>query len=145
MTEEEPHRPARAASLEGLLDSLISLASEDSRVRALWIEAGEAASLRRPFANVMVHAFADEPDFPDLVDSWEGILASITQLGTTSWSDTVRKARQLDAELRIGNSFRPLTFVLECAAYLAKRPRRAVVALVDKTGHLVHVMDFSRP
>jgi hypothetical protein len=38
----------------------------------------------------------------------------------------------------------PLRIIAERTALLAKRPRAHVVALADKTGHLTHVMDFSR-
>lgn len=144
-TEGGPSGGASARTLEGLVDALISRALEDGRVRALWIEAEKPARLRRPFGDITIHAVAAEPDFPGLVESWEGVLASITELKETRWSDTVRRARQLDATLELGGSPRTLTFILECAAYLAKRPRKAAVALVDKTGHLLHVMDFSRP
>jgi hypothetical protein len=109
------------------------------------LEADDARSLRRPYGEVTVHAAADEPDFLPLVAAWEGILAGLADTARPVWTDTVRNARQLeiDASGRTGKAER-LRFVIECSAFLAKRRRRAVVALVDKTHHLLHVMDFSR-
>lgn len=129
-----------------LVDRLVALAIENPQVRALWVEAESMRELRRPYGKVTIHAMASEPDFQSLTGQWMDLLSKAVQVRTSSWRDTVRNARQLEAELSLEGFPRPekATFVIECAAFLAKRPRRAVVALVDKTGHLLHVMDFSR-
>ena len=131
-------------TFEDFLDELVVFASDDARVRALWIEALERKALRRPYGGgVRVHAVADEPDFNDLVDSWDEIVGRIAPVNSPRWGDTERTARQLDGRLAFDGGERETAFVLECSAFLAKRPRQAVVALVDKTGHLIHVMDFA--
>ena len=131
-----------------LADRLVALATGDARIRALWIEAGTPRELRRPFDRVTVHTVADEPDFPALVEGFEALLAVAgARVEDARWSDTVRCARQLDARITIpGDAPRagPVTFIIECSAFLAKRPRRAVAPLVDKTCHLTHVMSFVR-
>ena len=145
MTTARSHS-APITSFEDFLDALVPVATEDTRIQALWIEANKHPALRRPYApEVTVHAVANEPDFQPLVADWESIVRSLTGLDTPAWSDTQRNARQLDGALDLGgDTARATTFVIECAAFLAKRPRKAVVALVDKTNHLIHVMDFSR-
>jgi hypothetical protein len=131
-----------------LVDRLIAAAAEDARVRALWIEGDSMPALRRPFGRVAVHAMADEPEFPALVAAWPGILErSGADLSKARWSDAPRNARQLDAEFRLrglSGAAVPLTCVIECSAFLAKRPRKAVLPLVDKTCHLTHMMTFVR-
>ena len=132
-----------------LVDRLVDAVIDDDRVRALWIEGKTQKELRRPFGRVTVHLDADEPDFPGLVGDLENILALVSaRVDAARWSDTTRKARQLDTSIELQTEEGPfqgeVTFVVECSAFLAKRPRRAVVPLVDKTTHLTHVMDFSR-
>lgn len=129
-----------------LVDGLLPLVIDDDRVRALWIEAPRLDVARRPYGVVTIHAVADEPDFPSLVDTWEERIGRVATLENAAWSDTTPNARQLDATLELEKrSLRgPVCFVLECSAFLAKRPRQVVVPLLDKTGHLTHVMDFSR-
>ncbi len=141
--------PTGAAGLHvELVDRLIDVAIDDDRFRALWIEADDRKALRRPFGPVTIHAVADEPDFPALVAAIEGILAGVgATVKNAAWSDTNRNARQLDATVELaldGHRVEgAIRFIVECSAFLAKRPRRAVAALVDKTNHLIHVMDFS--
>lgn len=130
-----------------LVDRLVVVAIDDSRIQGLWIEGDNQKSLRRPFDKATIHAMANEPDFQPLVDGWEELITSTgCALENSVWSDTRRNARQLVAKISIGDDSSDsikVTFVLECAAFLAKRPRKAVVPLVDKTNHLTHVMDFS--
>jgi hypothetical protein len=139
-------RPSTSPVAE-LIDRLIAVAIEDRRIRALWIEAETPRELRRPYGRVTVHAVADEPDFQSLAGDWERILARGAGAGVRDprWSETPRSARLLEAEIAIeGLGSAPARFVIECSAFLAKRPRRSVVVLADKTGHLLHVMDFAR-
>jgi hypothetical protein len=133
-------------TFESFLDALVPIATEDVRVQALWIEANERSSLRRPFGtDVVIHAVANEPDFGPLVASWESIVTRLSPIAVPTWSDTQRNARQLEGQIQLaGGETRAIRFVIECAAFLAKRSRHAVVALVDKTQHLIHVMDFAR-
>ena len=132
-----------------LVDRLVDAVIDDDRVRALWIESETPKELRRPFGRVTVHLDADEPDFPGLVGDLENILAGASaRVSAPRWSDTTRNARQLDASIELqtdeGRHQGNVTFVVECSAFLAKRPRKAIVPLVDKTTQLTHVMDFSR-
>jgi len=132
-----------------LANRLVDIVIEDPRIQALWIEADSQQALRRPFGPVTIHAVASEPDFPALVGAVEEILIQTgAEVENPRWSDTPRHARQLDAEVALevdGNRLvEGVTLVIECAAFLAKRPRRAVVPLVDKTTHLTHVMSFLR-
>lgn len=132
-----------------LVDRLVDAVIEDDRARALWIEGETLQQLRRPFGRVRVHLDADEPAFPELVEGLENLLSGISvKVSAPRWSDTIRNARQLDASIEIQTDGDPLqgeiTFVVECSAFLAKRRRKAVLPIVDKTTHLTHVMDFSR-
>jgi hypothetical protein len=122
-----------------MVDRLVKAASADGRVKALWLEGGTLAELRRPYRRLEVHLASDEPDFPSLAAELEGFIGA-GGLTSPRWSDVPRFARQLEGLLE---GF-PITAVLEKSSLLAKRPRSAVVPLVDKTGHLCHVMDFSR-
>jgi hypothetical protein len=130
-----------------LVDRLVDPVVADTRVRALWIEGESPRALRRPFGRVAIHLVADEPDFPALTGALEGLLARAgVELANPRWSDTRRHARQLDARAALDAGGVRLagdvTIIVECSAFLAKRPRRADFPIVDKTGHLTHVMDF---
>jgi hypothetical protein len=122
------------------VDRLISAASADDRIRALWLEGATQMELRRPYRQLRVHLACDEPHFAALEGEVERMLAGPAALAGPRWSDVPRFARQLEATLE----GQPVTLCLEKSSLLAKRPRAAVLALVDKTGHLPHVMDFSR-
>jgi hypothetical protein len=123
-----------------VVDRLISAANSDPRVCALWLEGASLSDLRRPYRQLRVHLACDEPNFSALEGDLERIVAGPGSLSAPRWSDVPRFARQLEATLE----GEPVTLCLEKTSLLAKRPRAAVLALVDKTGHLPHVMDFSR-
>ncbi len=122
------------------VDRLVAAAAGDPRVRALWLEASDREDLRRPWRRLEVHLAADEPDFDGLLADLPRIVAGGGPLTGVAWSDVPRFAREMKGLL----AGAPITVVLEKSSLLAKRPRSAVSSLVDKTGHLCHVMDFSR-
>ena len=122
-----------------LVDRLILEIQKDTRIRALWIEGESMEELRRPYKKLEVHLATDEPDFADLQASLEKLVAGEGKLSRVEWSEVPRFASQLEAVLEEA----PITVVLEKTSLLAKRPRLALLALADKTGHLNHVLDFS--
>lgn len=133
-------------TLDEAADRLIDLAVHDPRVRALWIEADAAVKLRRPYSALEVHAALDEPDFPGFVAELEGLLGDAFAVRVLARSDTQRHAKQLDLELSnpaMAGAPLGVRFIAEQSYLLAKRPRAYVVPLVDKTGHLPHVLDYS--
>lgn len=123
-----------------LLDHLIPHATQDAKVRALWIEAPVLSELRRPLLRLELHFAADEPHWAALVGEIEGALLGFGALADARWSDTQRLARRLDATIDGAT----IAVIVEKTALLAKRKRRAVKTLVDKTGHLPHVLDYER-
>lgn len=128
------------AAYAALLDKLTDHAATDPKVKALWIEGPVVQDLRRPLPRLEVHLAADEPHWPALVAEIEPALQGFGPLAQPRWSDTQRLARQLDALFHGA----PVIVIVERTALLAKRKRRAVKSLVDKTGHLPHVLDYER-
>jgi hypothetical protein len=122
------------------VERLIAQAAGDPRIRAVWLESAVREELRRPWRRIEVHLAADEPDFEALLADLPRLLAGSAPLTAVEWSEVPRFAREMKALLEGA----PVTVVLEKSSLLAKRPRAAVSALVDKTGHLYHVMDFRR-
>lgn len=127
------------ASLDEIADRMVAWAVEEPRVRALWIEGDAAGDLRRPYRALRLHLAADEPDFRELEPGLSAVFARVIGAETLRVADTRRLAREY--ALRAGAL--ELTFIAEQSNLLAKRPRAFVAPLVDKTGHLTHVMDFS--
>lgn len=128
-----------ATTLDEIADGLIAWAIGEDRVRALWIEGESIGDLRRPYRKVRFHIAADEPAFPGLVADLEAALESAARAKVVRTADTRRMAKEL--VLRAGGL--ELSLIAEQTNLLAKRPRSEVAPLVDKTGHLTHVMDFS--
>jgi len=127
-------------SLDDIADKLVDWAVNDDRIRALWIEAPAVRDLRRPYKTLEAHVAADEPVFPSLVEDVLRGIKSIPGLKVLSAADTPRFAKEVRMEL--GNQ--AFVLIAEQSFLLAKRPRAAVVPLVDKTGHLPHVLDYSK-
>jgi hypothetical protein len=126
-------------SFDDIVDLIIDWAVDDERVKAFWIEADNLSELRRPYRNPRLHLSADEPSHPSLVAELSNGLASIPGLKVRGISETPRFATQIDMEA----GALAFTIVAEQSNLLAKRQRAEVVPLIDKTGHLTHVMDFS--
>lgn len=132
-------KPGSPSSFDDLSDRVVAWAVEDPRVRALWIEGASQADLRRPYRALRLHIAADEPQFPALVAELSSILARVLGAETVRVADT----RRLAKELTLKAHGLDLVCIVEQSNLLAKRPRSFVAPLVDKTGHLIHVMDFS--
>ena len=126
-------------SFDDLVDLIINWAIDDARVKAFWIEGESLRALRRPYRNPRLHLCADAPAYPPLEAELSTGLAAIPGVQVSGVSETPRLAKQIDMKAA-GVNF---TVVVEQSHLLAKRPRTEVVPLVDKTGHLTHVMDFS--
>jgi hypothetical protein len=134
-----PAKPGSSPSFDELADRMVTWAVDEPRVRALWIEGDSQADLRRPYRALRLHLAVDEPQFPALVAELGSVFARVLGAKTLSVADTRRLAKELTLEAHGLD----LTCVAEQSNLLAKRPRAFVAPLVDKTGHLTHVMDFS--
>jgi hypothetical protein len=131
---------AGPATFDDIADRLIAWAIGEERVRALWIEGDSIEEVRRPYRKLRLHVAADEPAFPALLLALPAALQAAAGAKVLRVGDTPRLAKEI--ALRSGDL--DLTLVAEQTNLLAKRPRAEVAPLVDKTGHLTHVMDFSR-
>lgn len=127
-------------SFDEIADRLIDWACTDARVQALWIEAATTSTLRRPYAQLEVHLAADEPDYPGVLLELRQGMKALPNAKVLSSVETQRFAR----ELRLEVDGQALVLIAEQSNLLAKRPRAAVVVLVDKTLHLPHVFDYSK-
>jgi hypothetical protein len=130
---------AAELTYDEIADRLVEWAVSAPRLRALWLEGGTLEELRRPYRKLEVHLAADEPEFPLVIAELEATLTRLTAARVERAGETQRFAREL--ELRSGRL--PFTLIAEQSHLLAKRPRAEVVPLVDKTGHLPHVLDYS--
>lgn len=127
-------------TLEEIADHLIEWAVREDRVRALWIEAATLRELRRPYAALDVHLAADEPVALQVLALLEEEVPCLQGSRVAARREVPRFASEHDVEAG-GQTFR---LTVEQSHLLAKRPRAEVVPLVDKTGHVMHVMDFSK-
>jgi hypothetical protein len=123
-----------------IADRLLEWALSEGRIRALWLEGSTLAELRRPYSRLEVHLAADEPEFPRVMAELEATLAGLLGARVERVSETQRFAREL--QLQAGQL--AFTLIAEQSHLLAKRPRAEVIPLVDRTGHLPHVLDYSR-
>ena len=126
-------------TLTEIADKLIDWAVNEPRVRALWIEGGQLADLRRPYRALRLHLAADEPVYAGLAQGIAEGLAYLPTAKLVSAADTPRFTREFT--FLAGDQM--FTLIAEQSYLLAKRPRVEVIPLVDKTGHLTHVLDFS--
>ena len=132
---------ARVADVyEAAADRMVEAAVGDPRVKALWLEGAEPGELRRPYRRLEVHLAADEPDFDAVLADLDRLVAGPSVFSVEGRAEVPRFAREVRGLL----DGRPVTAVLEKTSLLAKRPRAAVKVLMDRTGHVYHVMDFSR-
>lgn len=125
---------------EEVVDRAVAWAVGEPRIRALWLEGESLAEVRRPYSGARLHVAIDEPEFRDLLPALGAELARGLGAAALRVADTQRLAKEVT--LRAGGL--DFTVVAEQTCLLAKRPRAELVPLVDKTGHLPHVMDFSR-
>ncbi len=135
MTMPEP----RDLDHDGIADRLLEWSLGEPTVRALWIEGGTLPDVRRPYRQLEAHLGADEPDVSTVVDKLPGALKEILGAELVGTADVPRLAK----ELRFSKGDLAWSVIVERTSMLAKRPRARVVALLDRTGHLTHVMDFS--
>ncbi|MBI4603007.1 MAG: hypothetical protein HY721_13700 [Planctomycetes bacterium] len=120
-------------------DRMVAWAVGEPDVRALWIEGAAIAQLRRPYRSLELHLAADEPAFPRVVAALSQGLPWIPGARVLAIAETRRFAKEIALEAQ----GLPFTLIAEQSYLLAKRPRAEVVPLIDKTGHVTHVMDFS--
>ena len=126
-------------SYNEIADRWIDWAAREEKVRALWIEGSTLKEVRRPYSKLCLHVVADEPLFPALLADLTDSIDRIVEAKVLRVTDTTRFAKELLAK----TGSLEFTIIVEQSNLLAKRPRNEVVPLVDKTGHLCHVMDFS--
>jgi hypothetical protein len=122
-----------------LADLLLQWALEEPEIRALWIEGESLDGVRRPYRDLAAHIAADEPSYASLLDRTPQALETRLGARVVRMDDTPRFAKKLQVDTR----GLPWTLIVEKTSLLAKRPRAHVVPLLDRTGHLTHVMDFS--
>jgi hypothetical protein len=132
-------RESAPAIYGALVDRIVAGAAADPRIKAVWLEASDRADLRPPYRRLEVHLAAEEPDFAAILEGLDRLVAGPTRLEVTGRAEVPRFARQIEGRIEGA----PVTVVLEKSPLLAKRPRAAVACLLDRTGHLYHVMDFS--
>ena len=128
------------ASFDTIADALVAWAIDEERIRGLWIEGAAPGDVRRPYSRLEAHLAAEEPSFQGLVEATALFLERDLGAEVVRASDAVRFAREFAARLE-ALSF---TVIVERTPFLAKRPRAEVTALLDRSGHLTHVMDFSK-
>ncbi len=126
-------------ALDEIVDSLVDWAVEHELVRALWIEAASLAGIRRPYKTLEMHLCADEPEYPQVIRGLPEELERVVGAKILSRRDTERLAQ----EFSLSTTALEWTLIAEQSNLLAKRPRAEVVPLVDKTGHLPHVLNYS--
>lgn len=119
---------------------LVRLAGETEEIRMLWLEGPDRAALCLPPERLEAHLATDDPRFAGLFAGHARILEALGAAAHED-SDAPCAGKLCRASLAGGH---PFELVFERLSLLAKRPRAAVKPLVDKTGHLRHVLDYGR-
>jgi hypothetical protein len=132
-------RESDASVYGAVVDRIVAGAAAEPRIKAVWLESADRGDLRPPYRRLEVHLAADDPDFAAVLEGLERLVAGPSRLEVSARTEVPRFARQIEG--RIDGA--PVTVILEKSPLLAKRPRAAVACLLDRTGHLYHVMDFS--
>lgn len=128
---------------DALVDRLLTWAIAEPRARAVWVEGETAREVRRPYPRFDAHVAADEPDFDGVLDGLRGAAERILGAQLVGIEDAPRFAKELRLEWGRPPTGTSGRVVLERTSLLAKRPRAYVATLLDRTGHLPHVMDTS--
>ena len=126
-------------SYDEIAERLVDWCVADDSVRALWLEGSSLEELRRPYGSLELHVATDEPQFVTVVAGLESCLDRLVGGKVEGVTDTERFAKEF--RFRVGKL--GVKLIAEQSHLLAKRPRAEVVSLVDKTGHLPHVLDYS--
>ncbi|MCI0341188.1 MAG: hypothetical protein L0216_08545 [Planctomycetales bacterium] len=132
---------AEANAIREVLQRWVDRVLPDVRVKALWLEGETPRALRDPRPPLDLHAAAEEPDFAAVFTGHEALLAAAGPVEAHRDGPAAPDARECRARIR---GLGEVVLTVERMSLLAKRPRAAVTPLVDRSGKLRFVLDYSR-
>lgn len=133
--------PAVADLQQEVLNRLVAAAVADERVKACWSEGETPGACLPPFAGpIDLHIATSDPLFDALSADHAAWLGAGGKVLSHRDADAPVFARACAAELEGGVK---VALTIERLSLVPKRPRAHVAPLVDKTGQVRYVMDFS--
>lgn len=135
-----------AKAVRAFVRRLSLLATEDPRIRALWVE-GPTPLAARDYPALAAEGALDlrmateDPSFDAVIGDAEAMLAKAAAVASAAWSDAPFEGRRLDATLEGGLA---VAITVERLSLVGKRPRDAIEPIVDKTGMLREVVNIAR-
>jgi hypothetical protein len=134
--------PAVTELQQEVLNRLVAAAVADDRVKACWSEGDSARGCLPPFAGpIDLHIATSDPLFDALTADHAAWLAAGGKVVSHRDADAPVFARACEAELEGGVK---VALTIERLSLIPKRPRAHVAPLVDKTGQVRYVMDYSK-
>ena len=133
--------PAVADLQQDVLNRFVAAAVADDRVKACWTEGKTPEGCLPPFPGpIDLHVATSDPLFDALAADHAAWLAAGGKVVAHRDADAPVFARACEAELEGGVK---VALTIERLSLIPKRPRAHVAPLVDKTGQVRYVMDFS--
>lgn len=127
--------------VDRLVGKLLGAAVEDGRLSCLWLEGGSVEEALHPSGPLAVHAAFEDPDLADFFRTHASFLRSAGQVLSHEDENAPNDGHLCRASFPGGIR---VLLAMERRSLLAKRLRRAVVPLEDKTGgQLRHVLSFA--
>jgi hypothetical protein len=124
---------------DDLCDRLLAWTLKDPRIDGLWIEGATREEVRRPYLALEAHVAVSEPRFDAVIADLPGIVEASLGARLVTTADVQKFAK----EFRFAAGDRGFSVIAERSSLLGKRPRAWVSTLLDRTGQLTCVMDFS--
>ncbi len=124
-----------------VLQRWVDLVLPDPRVKALWLEGETPPALRDPRPPLDLHVAAEEPDFESVFAGHEALLAAAGPVESHRDGPAHPDARECRARIA---GLGEVVLTVERMSLLSKRPRAAVTPLVDRSGKLRFVLDYSK-
>lgn len=133
--------PPDEAPLRDLLFRIMPAFIDEPRVEAVWVEGEPHGARPRLTAPLDLHVAAPEPVFDSLVRDLPALLASRLSLSVTGPVPADFEGRAFTLRTEGGVA---VALTVERTALVGKRPRRAILPQMDRSGLLRYTVDIRR-
>lgn len=133
--------PSDEAPLRDLLFRIMPAFFDEPRVEAVWVEGEPSGPRPRLAAPLDLHVAAPEPVFDSLVRDLPALVSARLSVPVTgpAPADFEGKAFSLRSDAGVA-----VTITVERTALVGKRPRRAILPQMDRSGLLRYTVDIRR-
>jgi len=129
---------AAEAPLRDLLFRLMPVFFDEPRIEAVWVEGEPAGARPRLKSPLELHVAAPEPVFDAVVRDLPRLVGSRIEAKFSAPGPSDFEGRTFDVETASGVLIR---LTVERTALVGKRPRRAILPQMDRTGLLRYAVD----